>query len=343
MEFPEFTFLTVGRGTDPRTARNLSRNFAAGRLVRLRRGVYIPIEEWLGTTSWGRYAASTASLGLPGPAPVFCRETALSLHGFSLARVPLTVEYLTDSLSSWGRRPSPRLYGDMPAAAKAWGRIQPDTRRVLPTGFRDARRPGAERKPTRLSVAHLGVVLPLQRLEAVLLDTLHRMAFPDAIAVVDAIAARDSRIKSPCSLEGLAASLAGLPSGAARDRTGKVLRFADPAAESVGESFSRAVIEQLGFEVPESQFRVMGPCGEVARTDFYWRSRKLVGEFEGIMKYSRSRDFSGKDPAQVVVEEKVREDRIRAEGYQVVRWVWGELMKPELLRGKLLRAGVPRR
>ncbi|MGO4455125.1 hypothetical protein [Arthrobacter sp. RAF14] len=185
-------------------------------------------------------------------------------------------------------------------------------------------------------------MLPLQRLEAVLLDTLHRMPFPDAVVVVDAIASRDPRIKRPCSLESLASVLPDLRSAAARARTRRVLEFADPTAESVGESFSRAVIEQLGFEVPESQFRVRGQYGEIARTDFCWRSRKLVGEFDGVMKYSRARDFSGKDPAQVVVEEKLREDRIRAEGYQVVRWVWGDLMRPELLRGKLLRAGVPR-
>ncbi|MDP5226978.1 MULTISPECIES: hypothetical protein [Arthrobacter] len=343
MDFPDVNFLTAGRGPHLRSPRQLSSAFAAGKLVRLRRGVYLPIDEWLSGTAWDRYALTTTALGIAGTPPVFCRETALSLYGFRLADVPQTVEYLTDSRSAWGRKAAPVLYGNPSEAALAWKRVRQGGGGRLPQGFREARRPGADAAPNRLRVAHLGVVLPMQSLDAALLDTLHRMPFADAVVVADAIAAEDPRIKRPCSLEGLVDGFSVLPSLAARNRTREVLDFANSASESVGESYSRAVIHRLGFEVPELQFRVMGSAGEIARTDFLWRSRKLVGEFDGLMKYTRSRELSGKDPAQVVVEEKLREDRIRAEGYGVVRWVWDEVKKPQLLMQKLLRAGVPRR
>ncbi|CAN7463321.1 hypothetical protein LJR078_003180 [Arthrobacter sp. LjRoot78] len=44
-----------------------------------------------------------------------------------------------------------------------------------------------------------------------------------------------------------------------------------------------------------------------------------------------------------MVEEKYREDRIRAIGFTVVRWVWADLMQPGRLERKLAAAGVPRR
>ncbi|MFJ3957408.1 hypothetical protein [Arthrobacter sp. NPDC090010] len=345
MEFPEFTFLTADRGPHLRSARSLSRDFTAGRLARLRRGVYVPMEEWLSGSAWTRYAMTTAAFGVLGAPPVFCRETVLSLYGFRLARVPQTVECLTGSQSGSGRRPAPVLYGDRSAAERIWRNVRSDRERpgLLPQGFREARRSGLEPSPLTLQLAHLGVSLPLQNLATALLDTVHRMPFPDAVVIADAIASRDSRIKGPCSLESLAAGLPALSSASARARTASVLDFALAGSESVGESFSRAVIAQLGFEVPEVQFRVMARGGEVARTDFHWRGRGLVGEFDGLMKYTRSRDLSGKDPARVVVEEKLREDRIRAEGYQVVRWIWDDIMRPELLMAKLIRAGIPRR
>lgn len=44
-----------------------------------------------------------------------------------------------------------------------------------------------------------------------------------------------------------------------------------------------------------------------------------------------------------MVEEKKRENRIRATGFNVVRWDWADLKEPGKLEGKLAAAGVPRR
>ena len=55
------------------------------------------------------------------------------------------------------------------------------------------------------------------------------------------------------------------------------------------------------------------------------------------MKYGRLlRD--GEDPGQVVYREKLREDRLRELGWQVVRWVWADLAHPDVIAGRLRRA-----
>ena len=67
----------------------------------------------------------------------------------------------------------------------------------------------------------------------------------------------------------------------------------------------------------------------------------LVGEFDGRGKYLRDEYTKGRSPADVVLAEKERENRIRAPGPTVVRWGWEEAMAPPLLRRKLLAAGLP--
>jgi len=78
----------------------------------------------------------------------------------------------------------------------------------------------------------------------------------------------------------------------------------------------------------------------VARTDFWWPGVNLVGEFDGRGKYMRSDLATGRSPAQVVVDEKIREDALRALGHGVVRWVWEDAVSPQALRVKLTRAGL---
>jgi len=45
--------------------------------------------------------------------------------------------------------------------------------------------------------------------------------------------------------------------------------------------------------------------------DFYWRRIRKIGEFDGRVKYTRGQVLGNRDPAEVVWEEKVREDALR--------------------------------
>ena len=60
-------------------------------------------------------------------------------------------------------------------------------------------------------------------------------------------------------------------------------------------------------------------------------------------KYVKPEYLKGRTPSQAVAEEKTRENRIRATGFNVVRWDWAELMEPGKLERKLAAGGVPRR
>lgn len=124
----------------------------------------------------------------------------------------------------------------------------------------------------------------------------------------------------------------------ARDVAG----FADPRAESAGESLSRCVMRDLvDIPAPTLQRKYFERDGLlVARTDFSWGDGALAGEFDGKVKYTRGAAF-GDDPSETVWKEKQREDRLRDLGVVVIRWVWTMLYRPEQFR-RLLLTGLRR-
>lgn len=119
----------------------------------------------------------------------------------------------------------------------------------------------------------------------------------------------------------------------------RAVAFLDGRSESPGESESRVVLREHGLPAPELQYEIYDDNGFlVARTDFAWPDRRTVGEFDGAVKYSGQ---FGKPVEQVVLDEKRRENAIRAYGFDVVRWTWSDLRQPapfvSLLRRSLAR------
>ncbi|WP_350277180.1 type IV toxin-antitoxin system AbiEi family antitoxin domain-containing protein [Kribbella sp. HUAS MG21] len=108
------------------------------------------------------------------------------------------------------------------------------------------------------------------------------------------------------------------------------LRFGDPLSESVGESRMRVFLYEYGFPTPVLQAEFRDRQGFVGRVDFYFPAYGLVIEFDGLLKY-------GGAAADVLVEEKRREDRLRALGLTVVRSVWSDLDHPATLAAALRR------
>jgi len=114
-------------------------------------------------------------------------------------------------------------------------------------------------------------------------------------------------------------------------KASRVLRFSDGAAETVGESRSRVMIARIGLPAPQLQRCFYRSDGSLlARTDFFFEEFKTVGEFDGKQKYGRSLyEKNGRieevDLGEVVWQEKRREDAIRDEGNEMVRWVWFEV------------------
>jgi hypothetical protein len=153
-----------------------------------------------------------------------------------------------------------------------------------------------------------------------------------------AVAAGDAALRAGLPAEVLARSLhaaAGRPAIAAARRAVDLL---DPRSESPWESCSRVTLHQIGLPPTSLQHLVFDARGRfVARTDFGWEEHRTLGEFDGRTKYEKLLR-PGQSPADVVYEEKRREDAVRDLDWQTVRWAAADLEHPEELRARLLRA-----
>ncbi|MFD7159157.1 type IV toxin-antitoxin system AbiEi family antitoxin domain-containing protein [Kribbella sp. NPDC059898] len=109
------------------------------------------------------------------------------------------------------------------------------------------------------------------------------------------------------------------------------LQFSDRRSGSVGESRLRVLFADHGLPAPALQVEFGDSRGFVARVDFFFVEFDTVVEFDGRLKYA---DASG----EVLVQEKIREDRLRAKGLQVVRADWSDLDHPDRLLTDLHRA-----
>ena len=102
------------------------------------------------------------------------------------------------------------------------------------------------------------------------------------------------------------------------------LAHADPRSESPGESLSRYWMIMGKIPTPTLQLEILDPGGNfVARADFAWEEYRVLGEFDGRIKYASS--LNGQPLAEVVMREKERENRLRALGWWVYRWTWDDL------------------
>lgn len=125
----------------------------------------------------------------------------------------------------------------------------------------------------------------------------------------------------------------------------RVLRFSDPLAATVGESRGRVMLARIGLPRPELQKEIRNRHGVLlGTTDFYLEEHDTVAEFDGKVKYGRELyERTGRlehvDVGEIVWREKRREDAIRDEGHEMVRFVWSELDGSDAsIRARFLRA-----
>jgi hypothetical protein len=124
-------------------------------------------------------------------------------------------------------------------------------------------------------------------------------------------------------LDRLAEAMADWP----RARTAvEAFSFADGGAESVGESLARMFVVSLGFPAPRTQV-VIESAGFIARVDMLIEALDWVLEFDGRLKYRRTRDDCDPvvDDGDIVWAEKIREDGLRGAGKHVSRVIWTDM------------------
>ncbi len=281
-------------------ARALRIDVASPAFARVRRGIYADSAAVAKLRPWERYALRVHAFALAHPDAILCLESAAVLHG-----IPLFGEARDIHVFSPERTAS-RRFGDVCVHTSA------DPRSVVAVG-------------TTLATSLVDTVADLARL------------LPPA----QALAAVDASISpvqgGPLELDGLRETAEARVSGRGRRRLRWLWGFADPQAESVGESVSRAVTAWSGFEAPMLQ-PVFRYEGEEDRPDFLFPSVRALGESDGWGKY----DFG--DPAAAEAHlrrEKRREDRLRRHGHPFARWNLADALRVTPLCRALAAASVP--
>lgn len=140
--------------------------------------------------------------------------------------------------------------------------------------------------------------------------------------LVTADSALHQKIVTPDELEEVASTFDSWQGSRAARLT---LRLADGRAASPGESRTRHLFWRFGIPRPELQYEVRDASGRlIAYTDFGWPEYCHVAEFDGRVKY----DGTFGDGTQALVDEKTREDEVRAENLGMSRVVWRQLDPP---------------
>ncbi len=165
-------------------------------------------------------------------------------------------------------------------------------------------------------VAELDVAIPSVPLTLAVAQTLTRSPHGGLVAADAAVReGRMTRAELSATLESLK-GVTGI--AAARD----LVAFVDGRHESPGETLTGVRLRQLGFAyTPQVEITAEG---HRYRVDALLDEHPVILEFDGASKYGEALDL---------VAEKVREDRLRRLGYEVVRITWDDLADPgELLR-----------
>ncbi len=141
------------------------------------------------------------------------------------------------------------------------------------------------------------------------------------------VAADDALHRRVVSADDLASAVDRL--GVSRVSRGPrdMLVLADSRIESAAESRARWAFHLAGLEQPTPQVVLRDEWGEPwARVDFMLEGLGVIIEIDGMSKYAAAHDLR---------EEKLREDRLRELGYEVVRLTWADLGDPALVRRKV--------
>lgn len=155
-------------------------------------------------------------------------------------------------------------------------------------------------------------------------DLARWLAYADGVAVLDATLRRGL---SRAELEDHVRAAARRPGN---ERARRAVAFANPLAESAGESRSRVLMTELGLPEPVLQQEFRNANGEVdARVDFDWPELGACGEYDGRLKYGRLLR-PGQSLEDVILFEKQREQVLRDHGRWMIRWSDTELQNPKL-------------
>jgi hypothetical protein len=142
----------------------------------------------------------------------------------------------------------------------------------------------------------------------------------------DALIALDSALAGGGSKERMRAVAERLRGWRGIRQAEELIEFADGRSESATESWARLTLKDHGMPIPDLQVDLSDAQGPVARVDLIYREHRTIVEADGMIKYTDP----WIDPREVLVREKLREDRLRDAGWEVVRVTWRQLEREPL-------------
>jgi len=305
--------------------RSLSRRYAQGELVRVRKGVYAEKRAWVSLPPWERYVQTVRAVDLELPQSTFCLHTAAVIWDLELLAVPACIHVSGATRGHTGRK--------KPTTSAARDRSGQ-------TGIEHITAYGIHRHFANGAAVQRGGLLVTPLAETVI-GVISKEDFTAGVVLADH-AIRSRRVSGPpVSKDELFQAASPIPSAARRHWVAQGLDFASPQSESAGESLSRAQMHLLGFPAPTLQAKFLWEGSLLARTDFFWPKYRLIGEFDGDAKYLNDEYLGTQTARQAVLAEKKREDRLRAAGFRVVRWDWATASNPVRFAACLRQAGLP--
>lgn len=283
---------------------------AAGRLLRVRHGVYLAADAWPSDPS--------ACALIRGYAEVAANPGAVLSH--------------QSAALSW-KLPCPAEVGweELPASV------------TFPPGLgHGALHRGADHHVAALppeQCARDSQGYPVTGLARTAADLARYLPLPEALGILDAAARTlcESYVSQPrrsdlANQRLVAAARAELMAASmvvGRRGMTAAISMADPARESVAESLSAGHFRLAGLPQPQCQARLV-TSGGTFFPDFYWKEDGLIGECDGAVKYTNPSAY---------VREKEREQLLKDAGYRVVRWLAKEIMyRPDEVVARVARA-----
>ncbi len=243
-----------------------------------RRGIYVEVPPPPGGPEGPHRAAVAARLALHGQG-VCSHETAARLHGLALHR---------------GREDEVIL--------------------TMPSGHRSHRNfDGIHLHRATLPGGHVSSVegIPVTSVARTLVDLGRIRPFGPALIPLDH--ALHQHLVSRDQLAGVVLDCRRWPG---IRRASDVVEFGDAAAESPLESLGRLCLHQYGVPPPTLQHSIVLPDGQRSRADFWWQHAAVVGEADGLGKYT---------DAAVLRAEKLRQEALESMGLIVVRFTWADI------------------
>lgn len=306
------------------TGRKVAALVANGELVRVRKGWYLPGQEWSNSRPEDRHlAALIAAREEGGPDRVFSHRSAATLLDLPVWSRWAAGQHDTD--------PAPRTVHTMAGLGSSSTSVEHLVRHRSSLASERA-----------VSVNGFTCTSPSRTI----FDLARTHPFPITLACADAWLARDRRMyettgtgqdgRSAWQTQMLArAEGQGYRRGRGVRAVRALAQLADPRSESVLESVSRLRLLQLGLDF-EMQLPVRSEWGATLRLDFVFPRLHVFGECDGKVKYTNAAMLEGRSPERTLLEEKRRHDWVSGStGMRGVRWGAADVVSRDRLAHRL--------